>query len=220
MKLIKLLSFFLLISLCTYGQTNSKTRKNFIDTTQVDVLNLKIAYYGIITFNPGIKAGIEYPLRRKVKQRIYTFKDPKKATKIKTVRKDYIGSLNAGFYNHKKNHTGIFLNADVARRRTGNRGGFYEYALGLGVLKTFQAPTYVIDDSNNTDKVFLPGHLFYTAQFSFAYGRDYTVKGKPWRWYIRPNYYLIFPYNNLFSANFGMEIGIAYKLIKNPLNKK
>lgn len=216
MKYIKLI-FFLTICAIANSQTEKLTKRTYLDTTQIKKLNVRISYYGINTFHAGLKVGVEYPIKRKIieKPRI-----PRKYG-LKIVRKEWIASVNLIGYYHRNNHTGIWLNNELSRRRTGRRGGFKEFTYGLGFLKTFLPNTYIVNDNGDIEKVFLPGRGYYTLSFGIAYGKDLSVKhNKPICWYIKPNYYLIFPFNKLFNMGFGFEIGITYKFLSNPLNKK
>lgn len=195
------------------------------DTSRVEKRTLKISYYGINTFHTGIKVGIEYPIFRKVKEMprfpMNTRLGIMKNKGIKTIHKDWLASLNFTLYNHKNNHTGLWLTSEFSKRRTGRRGGFKEFSYGLGMLKTFQAATYEVDEFNDVRKISVPGHLYYTFAIGVAYGKDYSIrKQKPVCWYIKPTYYLIFPYNSLFSAGFGLDIGLSFKILDNPFKNR
>ncbi|OFX61038.1 MAG: hypothetical protein A2046_15835 [Bacteroidetes bacterium GWA2_30_7] len=215
---MKYIIIVLILFICSSGfsQTVKLTKKTYIDTSRIEKLSARIAYYGVNSFHPGLKIGVEYPIKRKIveKPRIPRRKG------MKTVRKEWIFSANLTGYYHKNNHTGFWLNPELSRRRTGRRGGFKEFSYGFGYLKTFQPKTYIVDDEGNVEKVFIPGHGFFTASLGVAYGKDYSVRTtQPICWYIKPSYYLIFPYNTLFNMGFGFEIGITYKFLKNSFNK-
>lgn len=213
-----LLFFFIIICSTVFSQKEKLTKKTYKDTSQIDKLSARVAYFGVNSFHAGLKVGVEYPIKRKIieKPRI-----PRKYG-LKVIRKEWIASVNITGYYHRDNHTGFWLNPEISRRRTGRRGGFKEFSYGFGFLKTFQPKTYIVDENGNVDKVFMPGHGFFTLSLGMAYGKDYSVKKQqPLCWYVKPSYYLIFPYNTLFSMGFGFEIGITYKFLSNPLiNKK
>ncbi|OFX18324.1 MAG: hypothetical protein A2033_00620 [Bacteroidetes bacterium GWA2_31_9] len=214
---LRILIPLLFIFSTVLSQTEKLTKTTYKDTSQIDKLSARISYYGINTFHAGLKIGVEYPIKRKIieKPRI-----PRKYG-LKVIHKEWIASINLTGYYHKNNHTGFWLNPELSRRRTGRRGGFKEFSYGIGFLKTFQPKTYIVNDDGSVDKVFMPGHGFFTISLGIAYGKDYSVKkNKPLCWYIKPNYYLIFPYNTLFNMGFGFEVGITYKFLSNPFLKK
>jgi len=214
---LRILIPLLFIFSTVLSQTEKLTKTTYKDTSQIDKLSARISYYGINTFHAGLKIGVEYPIKRKIieKPRI-----PRKYG-LKVIHKEWIASINLTGYYHKNNHTGFWLNPELSRRRTGRRGGFKEFSYGIGFLKTFQPKTYIVNDDGSVDKVFMPGHGFFTISLGIAYGKDYSVKkNKPLCLYIKPNYYLIFPYNTLFNMGFGFEVGITYKFLSNPFLKK
>lgn len=216
MKYLSLLLFITIFS-NVFSQSEKLTKKTYIDTSSIEKLNVRVAYFGVNSFHAGLKIGVEYPIKRRVieKPRI-----PRKYG-LKVIHKDWIASINLTGYYHPDNHTGIWLNPEISRRRTGRRGGFKEFSYGIGFLKTFQPSTYTVDENGNVNSVFMPGHGFFTASFGVAYGKDYSVKNlRPICWYIKPSYYLIFPYNTLFSLGFGFEMGITYKILSNPIISK
>ena len=222
-KIILIFLLFIQIPLFAQNETGFFKEKYLI-TDPIEKLSVRMAYYGIYTFHPGLKVGVEYPIKRKVKEiskfPILSKIGLYKSSRIKTIHKDWISSANFAMYKHKDNNTGIMLNAELARRRTGFMGLYREFNLGFGFLKTFQPATYEITSSGDIDKKILPGHLYGVFNLGVALGIDYSINGNnKLAMYLKPTYFLMFPNNSLFALNSALEVGITYKFLSNPFNK-
>jgi hypothetical protein len=221
----KLLLFtFLFVNIQLFAQNKSEFfREISFDTASIEKLSLKAMYYGVYTFHPGFKVGIEYPIKRKNKEisrkPLFAKMGFMMSNKTKIIHKDWILSANFASYYHKQNHSAMLLTTELARRRTGRRGFYREFSFGYGIMKTFQPTTYEMNSSGEFEKVFMPGHFHNVINFGFALGKDYSIKNKPITWYFKPTFFVMFPYNSLLGVSSAFEIGITYKLFSNPFKK-
>lgn len=216
---------FLLFNMQLFAQNGTTFfKEKYRDTTQIEKLSTRIAYYGIYTFHPGLKVGVEYPIKRKVKEiskfPFLSFLGILQNNKTKVIHNDWISSANFAFYNHRDNNSGFILNAELARRRTGKHALYREINMGFGFMKTFQPTTYEMTNSGEIDKKFLPGHFYKVINLGLAFGFDCSVKKATGiSMYIKPTYFIMFPYNSLLTINSALEIGFTYKFVSNPFKK-
>jgi len=220
-----ILIFLLFIQIPLFAQNETGFVKNkYKNNDEIEKLSVRVAYYGIYTFHPGLKVGVEYPIKRKVKEisklPIFYKLGIYKSNKIKTIHKDWISSANFAMYKHKDNNTGFMLNGELARRRTGGHNLYREINMGFGFLKTFLPTTYEMTETGDIDKKFLPGHLYGVINFGFALGIDFSInEASKIAMYMKPTYFLMFPNNSLFAVNSALEVGITYRFLSNPFKK-
>ncbi|HBF89236.1 MAG TPA: hypothetical protein DDX39_11400 [Bacteroidales bacterium] len=221
-KTIFLISFLLLSLVYQAQELNRPTKKVYRDTTSIDMLDIRIGYHGVVTFHPGIKVGVEYPLRRKIKEipryPILSRMDVMNGKGSKTIRKELIASLNSGMFYHRQNHSGFFINFEAEKRRTGRKGKYRGFSFGLGMLRTFLGPTYELDESDQFKKVFLPGRFYFMPSFSYTHGWNFMYKKTiPTAIFYKLTYFMYTPYNNSANMNFAFELGLRVKMLKNHL---
>ncbi|MFC5409734.1 hypothetical protein ACFPMF_10475 [Larkinella bovis] len=164
---------------------------------------LRFAYFGETVTHYGAKVGYELPLR---------------TTQLReaTVRKEFLFVPGLAAYRHPHNHTGVIVSPELAYRRTGRRGGFYEIAVAPSYFRYFLAgTTYEVDESGSFRKVPLAGRSAFLPTISLGLGKDLAIRrSRPIAWYARLNVMQQRPYNASTLLRFGLEAGIIKPLKK------
>lgn len=223
MKHHSIIFILLFIVNIIYAQTSDRpVKKVYLDTTSIDLLDVRVGYHGVVTFHPGFKVGVEYPIRRKIKELprypILSRVEILNGKGAKIIRKDIIASANTGIFHHKQNHSGFFLNIELEKRRTGKKGVYGGFSMGIGGLRTFLGPTYKIDENDEFKKVFLPGRMYFMPSISFNHGWNFKYKKTiPCSIFYKMTYFFYIPYNNALNINFAFEFGLRMKILKNYL---
>lgn len=203
---------FLILLFCfsthVLGQ-KSKTTHSVPDYQQVAV---RVSYFGENMFHPGLKMGIEYPL--KVKEMIKT----KKNGNTKRRGLAWIMATNLGFYRHKKNHSGLFLNGEFGGRFITHKAKKLDFALGLGYIRTIlDGETFIVDDQGQVQSKSTTGQGGFMPSISIGWGQDFYWKKKsPWAWHIKGQYFFQIPYNAALLLRTGMEVGVSYRIAWRP----
>ena len=224
--LLILIGCFLLLSQTGHSQEATAVAKRiYIDSSKVEKLPVSFSYYGIILTHPGGRLSVEYPLRRKVKERppwklmrvIGLAKEDKKILRYKTT----FVNVGTAVYYHRHNHTGWLLSAEIGQRKTfGNSGLFYEVSYGLGHLRSFLPTTYEVTDDNEVKRVRFAGNSYFAPTLAIGAGFDfepkYNIPAKVW---YRTNGMILYPYNHLFSGNLAFEFGMTFSMLNNPIKK-
>ena len=130
---------------------------------------------------------------------------------VKSRQKDYFLSATGGFYRYPLNYTGVILIPSVGVRRVTNFY-YYEFAAGLGILRTFyDGKSYEVDALGNIKELSNFGRYFATANISYALGwqlrkpalQNFAIQFKPQLWFQ-------FPYNSFVKPHVSIEAGIRY----------
>lgn len=156
---------------------------------------------------PGIRAGIDYPVKNKVIER-------KKRNHTKIIFKDRFVTVNYGFYYHPDFHTAHFLHAGYQFRRTVKSGWFVAFEPQLGVNRTvIQDAVYTVDESGKVSKKKAAGNFYLSPLLSFNLGKELTTP-LPFSVYSKLSIYTCLPYNNFVYARLLLEAGIAVPIHK------
>jgi hypothetical protein len=200
MKFILNISIIIFLTVSAYGQVGNHEKP----------LRLNISYFGEFVTHPGIKLGAEYPLALRVKEKI--------GSKGKQKRREHLlfTGGNLGFYRHKRNHFGAFLNAELGYRKTRTKGFKTEGAIGIGYFRTFlDGRTYEVKDNGEVETIKLAGRNKLMYSFSFGIGKDLYQKYQvPISWIVKPTLFVETPYNNGFLPHFALELGVSYLIVK------
>ncbi len=173
---------------------------------QNKINGLNVSYFAEYYTHYGIKAGVEYPLWSK--EKIKTRRNTKDIHKTKLL----FVTGNVGCYVHERNHTGLFVNTEIGYRKTCNKGIRYESHLGVGYLHTFlQGDTYRVNDDGSVEREKSAGQSNLMASLSFGTGYDFSYYyHKPFSVYIKPGFFIQYPYNTIAAIRPTIDMGIFY----------
>lgn len=163
----------------------------------------KVAYQGGMILHPGLNLGLAYPIWDKSREK----------RNSKLVRQELRLGLNAGFYYHRRMHTGLNIGPEIEWLRTGSRGGQFGLSLETGYLRTFIPNTYEVDDSGSVYPARGSGTDHYFFSPGLRLGKAYRVgEANTWSWYIRPKLQFQTPYSFRTNKYLQTEIGLNFKL--------
>lgn len=204
MKGINLLSLVLVLT-----GLESFSQSVLSDSTAIkrNVLSLNFSYFGQGSTHYGLKVGTEYTLAQKLKSKV------RKNGVVIDKKKEIFATANVGWYVHKRNHVGVFINSEIAYRKTRKNGFNWGLYLGAGYLHTFlQGDAYSVTDNNEVEKIPLAGQSNFIHSLSFSIGKDFGFKGtKPFAFQVKRNFFLQTPHNTTSRLLGSMEVGITYK---------
>jgi hypothetical protein len=198
------------------AQNSTKFTMRFSKDDSPKTYPLNVAYYGIMTFHPGIKLGVDYPILRLVNKRQNGFlHDIGLMRKQSTVRWQLWLSGNIMTYHHKKNHVGLLLIPELTARRISHSGWYADISLGTGYARYFLPTTYQVSNNNTVEQVNNAGRTYVALTFAPAFGLDRSIKkANAARWYMKPNLLLLMPYNQAITLNYAFEFGVGIRLNK------
>ena len=193
-----------------------------MDSNKLNKYDVSIGLYDYNFTNYGLNAGLDVPIRRKSKTRpewpLLT-RLPFFDTTLITLHKDLILQPNLGIYYVRRNHTGLFGNMQLIARKTWPGGFYRELGMGLQYMRYIYPATYKAVGNGDFEKIKFPGRSFFAYQFSFAIGLDWLYKnGVPAAVYLKPDFYVIYPFNHSFNIGSSIQIGLRYNLINRLKN--
>ncbi|MFN0175400.1 MAG: hypothetical protein ACKVU0_12175 [Saprospiraceae bacterium] len=196
MKNLALISLFCFYATVPLAQSVSGTERSVAS-------NIKIAYNATLVY-PGVRGGIEYPIKRIDLVKCWRKKLPRPIVKERFL------SGEIGFYHHPTFHDNIYLLVGWQMRRTGRRGFFTEFSPALGYSRTFLGgETYSVDDL--TGKVTLIKWAGYNyAMLSLGGGIGYKFRPRTSA-FLRTCLLTMFPSNNYVYLRPTIELGIILK---------
>ncbi|MFN0034779.1 MAG: hypothetical protein ACKVUS_06925 [Saprospiraceae bacterium] len=183
--------------------TMSASAQNASETQHKVASNIKIAYNATLIY-PGLRAGIEYPIKR-----IELLKYRKKRLPRLVVKERFLTG-EIGFYHHPTFHDNIYLLAGWQMRRTGRQGFFTEFSPALGYSRTFLGgETYSVDDvTGEVSLIKWAGYNY--AMLSVGGGFGYTFRPKISA-FLRTCILTMFPSNNYVYVRPTVELGVIFK---------
>lgn len=220
--LLVIVLFFLLTN--TYAQFNvffsQKTEKDTIFSSKLPVSFTYYAHTGIV---PGLGFSNDFPIYRvKIEKQRYpalTFLGLYRKGNTKILYRQIMIQANSSLYIHLKNHTGLHLNGQLVYKRTNVKGWSSEIGAGIGILQAFLPTTYEFDASGQLKKKIIAGRTFITNIVSYSLNKTLN-KETGSQVFIKPSFYLIYPYNHTLMVDFSIEIGLKKYLFTNPFKKK
>jgi hypothetical protein len=197
-------TIFLAVTLLFYNSSQAQSSRK--DENLDKPVSFRLAYMGSILY-PGIKAGVEYPIR--TKHFVYQVDSifVTKKSKQRSV------TLNLGWYHHKTFHSNYILTVGYLWRRTNKKRWFADVEPQLGVSRTFiDGTVYSVDANNKIDNKKSAGDWFLASQLSFSIGKELLIakRKEPLKIYLRPTLILLKPYNNFIYVRPSVEIGAIY----------
>lgn len=196
-------SYFRIIVLLLFCSTVSAQVK---DSAIIQGCHLQLSALGALKY-PGLKAGIDYNVYRKIihkKRNNGTYKIRYKYKYITT---------NVGFYDHRYFHTNFFIQFGYLMQRTNEKGWFSVFEPQLGISRTFiRGIVYEVDESGAIKKQRAAGHLYVAPSIAIGFGKDLSIKNDlPFMLFSKVTFFTNVPYNNFIYARIFMELGVSYQ---------
>lgn len=164
----------------------------------------------------GITAGLTYPFRSIIKNRIF------KNGSVFTKQKDKFWGIETAFYRYPYNYTGILLIPTIGSRHYVHQSFFYETSLGIGVFRTFyDGKVYEVDASGNVQEKPLFGRFYATTHLSSAF--NFLVQksgGKIVALQVKPSVWFQYPYESFIKPHVSLEAGITYQMGKRNIKTR
>lgn len=195
--------FFLLLLLpiapAAFAQTRPPAESVLKSANLVLASNSSLIY-------PGVKAGVELPLRTLGVNR------PQKSGSPKVFTRDLLLTTSANWYHHPTFHDNTYLTLGLLNRRTTAKGFFRETSAEIGVSRTFLGgTTYQVTDEGRISREKAAGHYYAAATVGAGLGYDFGHTGAlPLALYSKLNVLVLFPYNNTLYARPTLEVGLVY----------
>ena len=123
--------------------------------------------------------------------------------------------LDAGYYVHPRNHTGLFLDLNAGFRRYFNSGLFLEESVGIGVLQSFlhSDAVYKVDDSGIVSEASRVNPAQFMPSLTLGIGYNLTQgSGKQNLIWLRPKLYWQVPHKTLSTYNFAVQVGFTHTI--------
>jgi hypothetical protein len=166
--------------------------------------SINVAYNASIIY-PGIRAGIEYPVKQIDFTRYRKHKPALKRVKTRML------TAELGYYHHATFHDNIYLLFGYQMRRFGKKKWFSEFSPSLGYSRTFLGgETYVVDDHTGVVHLKkLAGYNYAILALGGGLGYVYSPKTSG---YLRASLLTMFPSNNYVYLRPTLELGAILKL--------
>lgn len=164
--------------------------------------NLKLAYNATIIY-PGLRAGVEYPIRR-IEVTKYRKKRP-----VRHFSKHRYLSGEIGYYHHQTFHDNLYLLFGWQMRKQRPRGFFTEFSPAIGYSRTFLGgETYRVDDTGNIKLLKFAGYNYVMVAIGGGFGYSFMPRLSA---YFRPSLLTMFPSNNLVYIRPTVELGLIWR---------
>ena len=158
-------------------------------------INIGAGYFGQTITYPGVVFEVEF-------EKVYS---EKVSLPIR---------LDLGFYNHQRNHTGIFLDLNFGYRKYFKNGLVLEESVGFGVLQTIlNDPTFSVDDQNNVEEVsrFNNPDVIPSVTLGIGYNLSHKKEKLNMLW-VRPKLYWQYPQKKSLVFGAALLIGFTHSL--------
>ncbi|TDN37823.1 hypothetical protein E4631_25375 [Hymenobacter sp. UV11] len=155
---------------------------------------------------PGLKVGVEFPLRTAGVTR------PRKAGAPKVFTRALLLTTSANWYHHPTFHDNTYLALGLLNRRTTAGGFFRETSAEIGLSRTFLGgTTYQVTDEGRVSIERAAGHYYGVATVGAGLGHDFGQTGTlPLALYSKLNLLVLFPSNSTLYVRPTLEIGLVY----------
>lgn len=155
---------------------------------------------------PGMKVGLELPLRTVGVTRLRKTGAPKVFTR------DLFLTTSANWYHHPTFHDNTYLTLGLLNRRTTTKGFFRETSAEIGVSRTFLGgTTYQVTDEGRVSMEKAAGHYYGVATMGAGLGYDFSQTGTlALALYAKLNMLVLFPYNSTLYGRPTLEVGLVY----------
>jgi hypothetical protein len=191
---------FLFFTLYCFSQTDSLNNKAYVSP------NISLAFNGSLIY-PGIRSGIELPVRSADLIISGKSKDPKLVTR------DRFAAISAGWYHHPDFHDNLYFTVEWRMRRTLRGGFFSDFSPGIGYSRTFLGgTTYEVNNNGDVKIKKLAGYNYALVTAGAGLGFNFAeLKSIPLSIYSRMNILMMFPYNSTIYLRPAIETGVFYR---------
>ena len=125
--------------------------------------------------------------------------------------------VDLGFYNHPRNHTGLFIDANYGFRRYYKSGLFLEESIGIGVLgSAINTDVFKVDDNGVVSETSKLNPLQLMPSITLGIGFNLTKsneKSMNLIW-IRPKISWEYPHKDTASFSPALQIGFTHQIMK------
>jgi hypothetical protein len=133
---------------------------------------------------------------------------------LKSRNFEVMAAARVGAYFHYRNHTGIFLMAQSGQRIRLYRQLYFEHYLGLGYLHSFLSggDPYYVDATGTIHKSSNGGSPHLMPSVSFGLGFNTHISEQACRFFARPIFFWMIPFNQTSLLQVGIEVGGVMRL--------
>jgi len=179
------------------------------ETPKIPKHQIALAYAGNNFTRPGTVVTHQYQLWHK---------DKSKTTKRGKLKPRWF-KLNtfsrAGFYNHKQNHTAVFLTSGLQFSFIRKKGAFFALGLQTGLQQRFtNEDTYTVSENGEVSRNRFSGNTQWTNGLQTRVGNDFSYKNpnNPFGWYLGSNLLWSLPFGAGILSSSIVELGVFYSL--------
>lgn len=171
-------------------------------------ISINMSYFGETITHPGLKLGIEYPVK------LITTKKTKKSGKEIEKHKSLFVATNLAFYYQKRYNTGVLLNAEFGYRKHSKKGFKIEYLVGFGGIRTFlNSETFEVTENGLVEPIKFAGQFGLLPSIAIGFGKSFGQNtSKKWAYHIKPSFYFQIAKSQAVIPHFILETGIVYQL--------
>jgi hypothetical protein len=163
---------------------------------------LGISYFGETYTHPGAQLSFDRTWK------YWTIEKVSKKGKNKDKAYFINWGIRTGFYNHPRNHLGIFLTPAISGIRMNRRGGFYQVGLQAGLMH--RRLNVTVFDPNQEGARW----LYLTGGMHVRIGKDLSLKHPkvPVQWFFGSNIFVTVPFATSLLLQTSIEVGLTFKL--------
>jgi len=168
--------------------------------------NIGISYIGETITHPGAKLSLMYNLDH------WNKVSKSKRGLAKTKIRDITLNVNFGGFFHNRYQTSFFLLPEIEFSQSNRKGWYWATGVGAGYMRAIIPNTYEVQDDGTVSEV-NAGHNYGMASVYFTYGKDLYIQNKKrFRFFLKPQFAMVFPNYPTVTGYFLFEAGVAYKL--------
>jgi hypothetical protein len=154
-------------------------------------MSITVSYYGETITRPGLLVGVALPLGEWSGHELNV-------------------PIEAGFYVHVRNHTGIFLGTGIAYRYRFEAGFHLDTKLTVGgMLSIPAAPLYGVTDGR-VEALPLMAFLRIMPSFGIGCGWDFRGSGLPIDAFVGFHVFGEYPFNSYLLPHLAVTTGVSY----------
>lgn len=168
--------------------------------------NIGLSYIGETVTHPGAKLSLMYNLDH------WNKVSKNKRGLAKTKIRDITLNVNFGGFYHKRYQNSFFFLPEIEFSQSNRKGWYWASGVGLGYMRTVISNTYEVKDDGSVSEV-NAGHSYGMASVFFTCGKDLYIQNKKhFRFFVKPQFAMVFPNYKTLTGYFLLEAGVAYKL--------
>ncbi len=153
---------------------------------------LTVGYFGEMFSHPGMMVGAEFTI-------------------VGNQNHQLLGTLNVGWYVHRRNYHALFLNSEIGYRYTFNVGFNIHTLLGVGYFHKFADGTIYEVRNDTLKEVRNTGRPRFMPSFSLGLGWDFRKKTNlPFGLFTRVQVFGEYPDDSFFMPHAALLIGANY----------